>query len=190
MKACFVFGFILFSLEVVAQKEFEWTPSYKLHETDFLGTPVDSLKIDVYPDISISYHLNTLHIFHRNFNKSIYSVFSPENSFLRTRDTTSIRFAQTIFDLSEVMARELRKNFLEQGRAVFSDKALANYEALHKKYCNLREQYALESANGSNTSEQVRWENWINMRLIELSDYSKNTLKTKVAHHTGPPRYR
>jgi len=180
---------LLFSLAAHAQVEIEWANNYKLKPSDFQGSPSDTIPAEIYPDISIAYNLHTLHILRKNYNQNVSSHFSQPTSFYRSVDSTALEFARTVFDLSEVMARELRKEFTTHGRKVFSHKADETYKASHQKFIAMRSQYSTESEFGHNKEKQLYWQQWIALQLIELTPFEKYPSKTKALYHNGPPRY-
>lgn len=190
MRGCFLLGvFLAVSFGVNAQPEIEWNADYKLKYSDFQGTPVDSIEGQIHPDISISYNLHTKHIFRKVYNDNVATYFLRTTSFARTNDSTYLQFARSIFDLSEVMARELRRDFSKQGRGVYSHKAHEAYLLLEKKFNEIRTQYTAESDFGKNKEKQEEWEKWIALQLFELTPYAKDYVPQRVLENNGPARY-
>lgn len=169
--------------------EVEWQPGVRLNYSDFTGIPIDSIAGPAHVEIAVSFHLNTLHIFRKRYNQNVGVHFSPDNSFLRSRDSSTLAFAQSLFDLSEIMAKELRKEFSTHRHRIYSQKAHDIYDSLSVKYSELREKYTQESSHGTNQESQAQWEKWIEVQQFELRNFDKYPRFSKTVSHNGPPRY-
>lgn len=170
-------------------QEVEWQPQVRLGYSDFIGTPLDSIAGPAHVEIAISFHLNTLHIFRKKYNQNVSVHFSPDNSFLRSKDSSTLAFAQSLFDLSEIMAKELRREFSAHRHRIYSQKAHDIYDSLSIKYSELREKYTQESSYGTNPESQAQWKKWIELQQFELRDFDKYIQYSKTVSHNGPPRY-
>lgn len=170
-------------------REIEWQPEFRLSYSDFTGVPLDSIAGPVHVDIVISFRLNTLQIFRKRYNQNVGVHFLSDHSFLRSRDSSTLAFAQSLFDLSEIMAKELRKEFSTHRHRIYSQKAHDIYDSLFVKYSRLREKYMQESSYGTNQESQAQWEKWIEAQLFELRDFDKYPPYSKTVSNNGPPRY-
>lgn len=191
MRACMLLVLIgCLALTAYGQpREVEWQPQFRLSYSDFTGVPLDSIAGPAHVEIVISFHLNTLQIFRKRYNQNVGVHFSSDNSFLRSRDSSTLAFAQSLFDLSEIMAKELRKEFSTHRHRIYSQKAHEIYDSLSVKYSGLREKYTQESSYGANQESQAQWEKWIELQQFELRDFDKHILYSKTVSHNGPPRY-
>lgn len=190
MKARMLAVFLLLgTLPACAQHEIEWRASVILTASDFEGTPVDTIQGSIHPEIELSFHLNTLHLFRKNYTNNVKVLFSKKNSFIRSADSTSLAYAQCLFNLGEAMARELRKEFSLHRHKIYSQKAHDIYDSLALKYKAIRKQYEEESEFGTNAVKQEEWRKWIEGELFLLSGYDKYPDDKKAVPHNGPPRY-
>jgi hypothetical protein len=112
----------------------------------------------------------------KNYKKRIRSYFVKSASWIDTTYdvATSIRYQQTLFDLSEVCVRQLRKSIYENWHKKV--KARKGIEELHAQvltdFANRRTQYDLSTDFGTLAAQQKLWEMMIAKELDDLKEYS------------------
>ena len=167
---------------VQGQTKFEWNSTDTLKVDDFQAqAPNTGTLQTVQGHITIEYHLMNYEILAtKNFNKNVTCYFYKSASWIDTGDRTEqlLRYAQTIFDLNEWMARELRKRFRENKKQLLSGKQNIIYDQLTKEFAEIQSSYSKESNYGTIEDAQVEWESKIDDNLNELADFCK-TCKPK-----------
>jgi hypothetical protein len=161
-----------------------WDAAVKLKWEDFQGTPdADSTlqKTKTNGDLSYDYklqkeviHVTIVACFHRN--KSW--VVSAKNA----RTPALLKHEQLHFDMTELMARKVRKDISGRvskdipGTQAFIDKANDTYKA---ELDSLSQLYDEETNYGTTDSKQKKWETKIAGELKKLETFSN----TKVEIH-------
>lgn len=82
-------------------------------------------------------------------------------------------YQQTLFDLSEVYARELRKALKENRKLLISGTKVAdelNWKVM-SEFLDRRSKYTQETNSASDPVKQKEWEDQIAYELNELKDY-------------------
>jgi hypothetical protein len=145
-----------------------WQPAYKLSWADFQGLP-DSNSIGGAATASgIGYRVFRTDT---GVRVEVYTYFSRKLSWSKRQFATSrsLRHEQGHFDISEVFARRLRKQFSEYKvniESIGSD-LLDLYNLNHREWENIQDQYDIETDHHRNCSKQDEWESIIASWLTE-----------------------
>jgi len=169
----FSIGFIN-SLE---ETKIEWSENSKLTIEDFQSkAPNTGTMQTVQGHTTIEYQFNNYELMaSRNFNKDVTCYFYRSASWIDSGQDTDrlLRYAQTIFDMNEWQARELRKRFRENRSQVLAGKQSELYEQLTTEFAGIQSQYSKDTDFGRIEEKQVEWENKIKNSLVDLADYCK-----------------
>ncbi|MBL7875659.1 MAG: hypothetical protein JNL53_08340 [Cyclobacteriaceae bacterium] len=163
------------TLTIAGQHKLEWSETKKLSVNDFRGTPPDpSTGQSLIINFGIEVNLKKEEIQNlQAFNKQVLNFFSPSNSWIDWTDNSRLRYAVTLFDLQEWMARELRKRLNENRNVVLSGQHQSIQEEVRKEFDKIRKDYDTDSNFGNYALGQINWETRINERLNALGDYCK-----------------
>ncbi|MEM7512716.1 MAG: hypothetical protein AAF388_17405 [Bacteroidota bacterium] len=162
---------------VYGQSKIEWSEEYKLQASDFRApAPNTGTRQTIQPVTHIDYEFPTKMFQFKNSNSVIANNFKPLNSWLDEGPHTEhlLRYAQTIFDLSEISARKLRKKFHENRMRVLTGKIDEYYNEMSEEMTALVSRYAKETDFGDNLEKQAEWEVYIQETLTEYADYCKS----------------
>ena len=168
---------ILTSMTLVAngQDKLEWMEARKLTINDFKGTPPDPLKgQSLIVNFGLETNLKTGEVENlTTFNKQVTNLFSPDNSWIDWTDQSRLRYAITLFDLNEWMARELRKRLKENRKRVLAGQQQSIQDEVTKEFEKIRQDYDNDSNYGNYAIGQLNWETRINERIHALGEYCK-----------------
>lgn len=169
----FSIGFIN-SLE---ETKIEWSEDSRLTIEDFQAeAPNTGTMQTVQGHTTIEYQFNNYELMgSRNFNKNVTCYFYRTASWIDSGENSHrlLRYAQTIFDMNEWQARELRKRFRENRSQVLAGKQRELYEQLTTEFAGIQSQYSKETDFGTIEAKQVEWEDRIKNSLGDLADYCK-----------------
>lgn len=161
----------------LAQDQIEWSDTVTLRPSDFRATsPNTGIMQTIRGHITVGYQMAGYEtMFSKNYNKNVSCFFQRSASWLDSGVYTSelIRYANTIFDLDEWMARELRKRFRENRSKMAKGQADVIYTQLQKEFAELEALYSKETDFGKKAIEQAEWERKITASLLMLKDYCK-----------------
>ena len=110
----------------------------------------------------------------KDFNKKVRNYFIKSASWINPNFQVerSLRYQQTLFDLSEIYAREFRKNLKNRRREII--KGFGILEELNQKattdFSKRRLQYDNDTKYGTIEEKQIEWEKQI---LKELNEYKE-----------------
>ncbi len=174
---------LLGQFSLFGQNKIEWSESYRLTVDDFLANAPNTGTIQtVQGHISIEYQFMNYELMgSKNFNKNVTCYFYKTASWIDKGENTNklLRYAQTIFDMNEWMARELRKRFRENKGQLFAGKQNEIYEQLTKEFADIQSRYSKETDYGAIEEKQIEWENKIKNELVLLSDFCKTCKPVK-----------
>jgi hypothetical protein len=157
------------------QDKLEWSETRKLTVNDFKATPPDpSTGQSLIASFGLEVNLQKEEIQNlRTLNKQVTNLFSPNSSWIDWTDKSRLRYAITLFDLNEWMARELRRRLNENRKMVLSEQHQLIQEEVRKEFEKIRQDYDNDSNFGNNPMGQVNWETRISERINALGDYCK-----------------
>ena len=150
-----------------------WIYYRKLSLSDFKGDPIEvpGMSGQTLIVILANYHKVTLFL---PTQTSVVTVFDRKNSWLNDASKTeqSLRYYQVMFDLYEVCARKLRKDFKNtkfglDPNKVFQDKYNSELTALS----NINKEYMKETKMGTDLDSINKWDNTIQSELKELEEF-------------------
>lgn len=175
--------FLLGQFLLCGQNKLEWTDNYELTLEDFQANAPNTGSIQtVQGHITIEYQIANVEILaSNNFNKNVTNYFYRTASWIDKGENAEklLKYAQTIFDINEWMARRLRVSFRENKGHLLSGKQNEIYEQLAKEFAEIQSQYSRDTDYGSIDEKQVQWENRINENLNLLADFCKSCKPTK-----------
>lgn len=179
----FLIIFIAVQSVAMAQSKIEWTENYRLTLADFLANAPNTGTVQtVQGHTTIEYQFSNYELLgSRNFNKNVTCYFLRTAWWIDKGERTDklLQYAQTIFDLREWMARELRKRFRENKKQLLAGKQNEIYEELASKFAELESTYSKETHYGTVDSNQSEWEERIMAELAMLADYCKTCKPAK-----------
>jgi len=171
----------LISLSLSGQDESDsnlvfWSSTRKLTVEDFGIKTKNNESNSSYGQFSVDYRVNGFDFMTKNFNNKVRNYLIKSASAI---DTTldvraSLRYQQTLFDLSEIYTRHFRKDLKENRKKIASGTQFI--DGLNQKamtdFSNRKVQYDRDTNFGTNLEKQVEWENTIKKELAELSEFS------------------
>ncbi|HQV77342.1 MAG TPA: DUF922 domain-containing protein [Chitinophagales bacterium] len=150
-----------------------WNENRKLTWNDFNAKPERS-----YPNMEEAQTVSSIEVGYTSTNKkieiTIAAKFYPNLSWHYSNINSSyiLQHEQLHFDITELYARMMRKQISEQ---VKSSKDKSKYNSIVKKimnnWDNEQNAYDDQTNHGANKTEQLKWENNIQLRLAELDNY-------------------
>ncbi|MBK7650015.1 MAG: hypothetical protein IPJ20_03630 [Flammeovirgaceae bacterium] len=145
------------TLRTIGQDKLEWSETRRLTVNDFKATPPDpAAGQSLIANFGLETNLKKEEIKDlKTFNQQVINLFSPNNSWIDWSDKSRLRYAITLFDLNEWMARELRKKLNENRDLVLSGQYQSLQEEVRKEFEKLRQKYDNDSNFGNNP-------NWAN----------------------------
>lgn len=153
-----------------------WNPNKKLTIDDFgIKTTKENGQIS-YGQFSIDSNIKGFDFLTKNFNKKVRNYFIKSASWIdTTKDVEiSLKYQQTVFDISEIYAREFRKELKNKRKQIF--KGFQILDELNQKsttdFSNRRLQYDNETNYGTIADKQIEWEKQIQKELEESKEYS------------------
>lgn len=158
----------------------EWNSTRKLTWKDYKGQWNNTRKVEVMTFVSAFYN----HFLSKTGDTIIVEtmpVFYPEDSFVKAERKTKEQLfhEQTKFDLYEVWARKLRKDFsiTNFSKATYSTFMQSMYKAnLQARNLELAK-YNNETNGGKDAVKQKEWAAKVQKQLGELNKYSKKIVQ-------------
>lgn len=182
MKNGYLTLILLFStLSIFGQSKIEWSENYSLQADDFMASaPNTGTMQSVYGYTTIEYQLlNYQVLFSKNFNDNVISYFHRSASWLDKGENANqlLRYSQILFDMSEWMARELRKRFRENRKMLLSGKQNEIYDQVIKEFAEIQSQFARETSHGQDLEKLSEWQTKVRNELDKLRNYCKTCKK-------------
>jgi hypothetical protein len=152
-----------------------WSAVKKLTLDDFAIKKGKQEVSSSFAQFSIDYEVRGINLFTRNFNNKVRNYLITSASWI---DTTAdvgqaLRYQQTLFDISEIYARKMRKALKENKNKIVKATTLA--EEINTQYITEFSQrrlaYDSETNYGTNETKQKEWEAQIQKELDELRDF-------------------
>lgn len=129
-----------------------------------------------YGQFSIDSNIKGFDFLTKNFNKKVRNYFIKSASWINTKKNveTSLKYQQTVFDLSEIYARKFRKELKNNRKKIL--KGFQILDELNQKavtdFSNRRLQYNNETNYGTIKNKQIEWEKQIQNELEANKEYS------------------
>ncbi|NCA85127.1 MAG: hypothetical protein EOM83_06060 [Clostridia bacterium] len=153
-----------------------WSPSKKLTVDDFGIKTKNSETVASFAQFSIDYQIRGFDFMTKNFNKKVrnYLIKSAPIIDTTTDVSISLRYQQTLFDISEIYTRQFRKALRENRKKLASGFQIA--EDLNQKaitdFSNRRVIYDRDTNFGTIQDKQLEWDLQIQNELEELKEYA------------------
>ena len=171
--------FLAASLTLSAQSNdtyLYWNANRKLTVSDFAIKTSDGKAGTSAAQYYLSYEVNGFDFMTKNFNKKVHNCIIRSASWIDTTYDvkTSLRYQQTLFDLSEVYARHLRKDLRDNRKKLLkgtdfikelSAKSMADFAKRQIEYNS-------DTQFGTNKMAQERWEQQIQLELNQLKEFA------------------
>ena len=153
-----------------------WSSQRKLTANDFTIKTKNLQTNSSFAQFSFSYSINGFDFMTKNFNKKVNNYFIKSASFIDTTYDTllSVKYQQTLFDISEIYARHFR-NELKKNRKkiILGINFIKELDALiMTDFTNRRIIYDTETKFGADAVMQEKWEIQIQKELDELKKFS------------------
>jgi hypothetical protein len=173
-------GFMMtFLSSANAQKDINeivyWSETRKLNVDDF-GIKRSNESTPSFAQYSISYEVNGFDFLTRNFNKKVRNYMIVSASWLDTTQNVSetLRYQQTLFNISEIYTRKFRKEIKENRKKIL--RGVQFVEEMNRKimseFSKRRISYDQETQYGTLEERQLFWEKQIAKELAELKHYA------------------
>lgn len=153
----------------------EWSATERLALKDFKIVVTDSLS----DHCGLAYYINLtggpfFSLGKKDFNQSVSNLMSPTISWIDTNYQVvgQIRFMQTVFDISEIYARLLRKSLTEKNSNSSKARRLAQ-ETYIPQFVVRKDKYEKETKAGTLLAKQLEWEQTIAKELEALKAFAK-----------------
>lgn len=118
----------------------------------------------------------------RSASINVVAEFNPNESWTRypkmERQEISLDHEKRHFDITEIYARKIRKA-LATGHFTsrhFNDSLNTLFKDLTSQHRAEQKKYDFETMHSMDTTQQQKWNKWIDKQLEELSDYSRTSL--------------
>jgi hypothetical protein len=176
-KVIFLLTFMIFNHFAFSQKGnvLEWSSTKRLELKDFNIVATDSLS----NHCGFGNYINLkggpiFSMGKKNYNKCVSNLMSTSVSWIDTAYDIAgqIRFMQTVFDISEIYSRLIRKALTEKGSTT-SKTFKSVQEQYIPQFVARKDTYEKETKGGTNIEKQIRWEKTIAQELEELKEFSR-----------------
>lgn len=153
-----------------------WNSTRKLNVDDFQIKTKNGETYSSFAQFSIDYQVGGFDFLKKNFNKKVRNYFIKSASWIDTTKNVSIsiRYEQTLFDLSEIYTRQFRKLLKENRKKILTGTGFIadlNQNML-TNFSNRRIIYDKETNFGQNEKKQKEWELQIQIELTDLKEFS------------------
>jgi hypothetical protein len=152
-----------------------WNSSHKLTINDFGIKKNDSKSGLSFAQFSIDFSVNGFDFMTKNFNKKVKNEIIKSASWIDTTQFVelSLRYQQTLFDISEIYVRRFRKELRDNRKQIA--KGLNIVQEINSKissdFAKRRLEYDSETDTGANDEKQLFWEEQVKKELLELSEF-------------------
>ena len=153
-----------------------WSATNRLTTDDFEIKTAKQEALSSFAQFSLDYEVRGINLFTRNFNKKVRNYLITSASWIDTTANVAhaLRYQQTLFDISEIYVRKMRKALKENKTRITKATTLAKelntqYSA---EFSKRRLAYDSEISYGSNEAKQNEWEAQIQKELEELKDFA------------------
>lgn len=176
MKYTIIISIILLHINPIFSQNNKknWSSTDRLNINDF-ELKITNQTSNCFGQFSIEYNVNGLDFFTKNFNTKVKNCMITSASWIDTNSDVkvSIRYQQTLFDLSEIYARYFRKELKENRKKLASGTKIV--DEINQKnlteFSKKRIEYDIETNFGMNDVKQKEWEIHILKELNELKEF-------------------
>jgi Bacterial protein of unknown function (DUF922) len=160
------------------EKEIEWSADRKLTWEDFKGAPtaISDTNFAATTNCGFGFHSNRVTMFEK-VEIFTRNIFNCNLSWVRPNQMDRadlLEHEQGHFDISEIYARQLRKELKEAGLNYFNlnNKATKIFSQVYSVYQAQQELYEKETNFGLDKKGQAEWNNKILAELLALDAYA------------------
>ena len=153
-----------------------WSETRKLAVNDFGIKTQEGESNSSFAQFSMDYEIRGFDFMAKSFNKKVRNYFIKSASWIDTTNNVSVslRYLQTVFDLSEIYTRQFRK-LLKKNRMKIGY-GMKIIEELNDKIVtdlsNRRLGYERDTKSGTLLDKQAEWELQIQKELRELKEFA------------------
>jgi hypothetical protein len=162
---------IIFPEPANKRKELAWSESRRLNWNDFAGSPDTHDPLHAITSTNIDMKAKCVG---GKFKFEVKSVFLVDESWSKNKNSTPLLLHEQLhFDLTEIYARQIRKELNELKDACGADNAQINLivNRIFDEWKQEQDRYDEEVNHGLNKEAQQKWVNLISMRLNETVAY-------------------
>jgi len=174
MKLILLFLIVFFSLTNTLDEEdiIVWNSNVNLSWSDFKGNPRDDNRHVAMSKCGIRMEQSAYTLPNGKPTYSFYAFFVPSSSWYISEKVTTktLSHEQLHFDIAELYARKLRKQFSEN--EISPDIAERLFKVLYKEYRTTQELYDRETQNGTRQRVQKSWLLKVSSQLAHFKAYS------------------
>ena len=186
----FLFLPVTLFCQILQPDDVLWSADRKLKKEDYKIIIYDS-EIPVRSGISLSWQLAGFSVLNKNFNKNVTNRFSGNSSALNpdAEDVEKLLdYQQTVFDLSEVYARRMRRELLIRKNELWKGFEAANLilNQVSSDFTRVHLIMDKETKFGSDEEKLRIWKEKISDELTGISDfdyYNKGKINLKKDQH-------
>lgn len=157
------------------EEKMEWSASRLLTWNDFRGSPnpVSDFVATTNSGMSFTYSYS-IRNGKREISFEVKSYFYPNSSWYLKEDASPyiLKHEQTHFDISELLARKLRKRL---DAATFSDNLKPEIEAIYRQVEEERKEmqdaFDKESDHSKNKTGEAKWEAYVAQQIEAYNDW-------------------
>ncbi|HEX8331911.1 MAG TPA: hypothetical protein VF622_04770 [Segetibacter sp.] len=156
----------------------EWSETRKLVWADFMGSqPEDSKQNAAVTNCGFGFTSNKVTVVNKP-KMTVTNVFNRNLSWVKPSQINRrelLEHEQLHFDISELYARKLRKEFLTTNLTYFNIKKKTEsiFNEVHKQYIQRQQEYESQTNYSLNLQKQSEWIKIIKEELNGLKEYSK-----------------
>lgn len=154
-----------------------WNSDHALTVDDF-GIKKSDPSYMCFAQFTIEHYVSGFDFMAKNFNKKVKNLMIISASWIDTTQNVelSLKYQQTLFDISEIYARKLRKELKENRKQIAKGFAIVNEISARNsaEFAKRRLEYDSDTEYGKNTQRQSLWDQKIKQELLELADYDYN----------------
>lgn len=174
-----LFAVFILNTDCLAQQSDDrllWNGNYQLTVSDF-GIKTNSLEnSSSFAQFSLDYQLNGFDFMARNFNKKVRNYLIRSASWIDTSANIpqSLRYQQTLFNISEIYTRQFRKALRENRKKIIMGTQIAEElnQNIMAEFSKRRMDYSRETDYGKNELKQKEWEALIQKEIAALNNFA------------------
>jgi len=173
---CIILSSISSTAAQIYGDKLQWSQSHKLTIDDF-GIKTETLETTTSSaQFYFNYQVNGFDFLTKNFNKKVQNCMIKTASWIDTTTNVSesLRYQQSLFDISEVYARKLRKSSRKNRKRIIYGTQIAE-ELSFKIMSDLSKRiidYNRETRFRADMVKQEAWEAKIQNEISELNDFA------------------
>ncbi len=160
-----------------------WSETRKLTVDDFVIQIAEAEGALSFAQFGIDYSVRGFNMFEKNQNKRVTNSMIRSASWIDPSGdvTQALLYQQTLWDIAEIYARQLRKAIQEHRKEIFLGTCLIDQlnDQVMSDFSRRRLKYTNETQWASKPEAQAEWELHIQTELQELAAYAYDYAKKK-----------